>query len=326
MISTTLEKMRDVARHVSLSWLAVSGLILGLAGGALAGGEHVPTAAFPESYSRSSNPGYLRIASAVMRSNCSKSALESAALCTYEGKPLGNGGEIPATDLDQIKKVFLFPVVKKQRDEMELPKLLVEVLVHISDTMGGSQICLLSGFRCFEQGGTLCNSFQNENSKHLTGHAADITIPGVDNVHLATYALYLNDTDPRFKNRLGVGYYPNEEHVHIDVRDAEKYWVDYSSGDEPPKYDNTHPHPKAAFFKHYDERIAPRRPGGRCPTMNELRAEGDGEDTSTSSKVRWRNVLMTEPPLGGSPLSRQRFLDTPIDFSPVRALDGLDQL
>jgi hypothetical protein len=34
---------------------------------------------------------------------------------------------------------------------------------------------------------------------------------------------------------VGVGYYPNSTHVHLDVREASAYWVDEAGPGEPPR-------------------------------------------------------------------------------------------
>lgn len=55
-----------------------------------------------------------------------------------------------------------------------------------------------------------------KNSKHLTGDAIDLRLPGVK---LAT----LRDAAKSLKMG-GVGYYPKSNFVHIDIRDTPAYW------------------------------------------------------------------------------------------------------
>ena len=137
--------------------------------------------------------------------------------------------------------------------------------------------------------------------------------------------LYLNETSEQFHHKLGVGYYVNREHEHVDIREKPLYWVD-KSGSGPPDYDKNKPHPVEAFFLHYDARIAPSRPGGMCPTMGHEDTQ-EGEEIETEDfEFRWKNVLFTEPPLNGSPASRKRFKDIRIDFTPLPQLDVLEQL
>jgi hypothetical protein len=35
---------------------------------------------------------------------------------------------------------------------------------------------------------------------------------------------------------VGVGYYPNSSFVHLDVREVNTYWIDYSGPGEAPQY------------------------------------------------------------------------------------------
>ena len=63
-------------------------------------------------------------------------------------------------------------------------------------------------------------------SRHHSADALDLRIDGVDNFELSEFARTLDAT--------GVGYYPNSTFVHIDVRDAQAYWVDRSGPGERP--------------------------------------------------------------------------------------------
>lgn len=47
------------------------------------------------------------------------------------------------------------------------------------------------------------------NSKHITGEAADISIPGVSSLQLAKFGQWLGGG--------GVGWYPQKNFVHLDV-------------------------------------------------------------------------------------------------------------
>src|SRR5690606_15636006 len=147
--------------------------------------------------------------------------------------PLTDEGEVDPVAQKSLEAVLNYPIESARAAELRLPPLLVKVLVELSDTFSGAQICIESGYRC---GGPDCHKFQNQSSRHISGEAADLVLLGVSAIDLANYALYLNAVDPRFKGRLGVGYYPNQEHIHVDVRDKHLYWVDYSSGFEPPVY------------------------------------------------------------------------------------------
>jgi LysM repeat protein len=85
---------------------------------------------------------------------------------------------------------------------------LVTLIARVSDTFGGRQLYVVSGYR---PGGR---------SRHASGQAIDFTIDGVPNWALRDYLLTIE--------RVGVGYYPNSTHVHLDVRDQSASWVDTS--------------------------------------------------------------------------------------------------
>ena len=76
------------------------------------------------------------------------------------------------------------------------------------------------------------------NSYHTRGRAVDLRVPGVSNDALRDYL--------RTFKKVGVGYYPNSTHVHLDVReDRSAYWVDHSGPGEPADYDAPDPAPHA---------------------------------------------------------------------------------
>jgi uncharacterized protein YcbK (DUF882 family) len=101
----------------------------------------------------------------------------------------------------------------------------------VSDHFGGKPIHVVSGFRPYSP------SQHTRHSKHNVGHAIDFTVEGVPNTVVRDYCR-------TFRNS-GVGYYPNSTFVHLDVRTAKTYWVDYSRPGDPPRYRSQpqqHPH------------------------------------------------------------------------------------
>ncbi len=98
---------------------------------------------------------------------------------------------------------------------------LMRVLAQLADHFNGRTIVVVSAYRS-EKNGT------NESSRHASGEAIDIRVEGVPNESLRDYCLTLP--------RVGVGYYPRSSFVHVDVRDREVYWVDWSRPGEPPLY------------------------------------------------------------------------------------------
>jgi uncharacterized protein YcbK (DUF882 family) len=98
---------------------------------------------------------------------------------------------------------------------------LMRVLAYVADHFNGRTIVVVSAYRAPEQG-------DNSTSRHATGEAIDIRVEGIPNETLRDYCLTLR--------RVGVGYYPRGSFVHVDVRDREVYWVDWSRPGEPPLY------------------------------------------------------------------------------------------
>jgi LysM repeat protein len=85
---------------------------------------------------------------------------------------------------------------------------LIKLMVQVSDIFGGRPLELVSGYR------------PGHHSRHAFGAAMDFRIEGVPNWALRDYALTLD--------KVGVGYYPNSTHVHLDVRERKTTWVDLS--------------------------------------------------------------------------------------------------
>lgn len=59
-----------------------------------------------------------------------------------------------------------------------------------------------------------------QSSKHVTGHAIDFNFDGVSNSRIRSYLM-------RHFNQVGIGFYPNAYHVHLDVRPKKTQWIDY---------------------------------------------------------------------------------------------------
>jgi hypothetical protein len=111
-------------------------------------------------------------------------------------------GDIDEAALAELDEVFRC----RRTDEIRAvsPQLYV-LLSHVSDHFGNKRIELVSGFR----------NQRNEGSRHFHASAMDIRVPGVSVRELAEFAERL-DTD-RGPN-LGIGRYPRDGWVHIDIR------------------------------------------------------------------------------------------------------------
>lgn len=90
---------------------------------------------------------------------------------------------------------------------------LLRTLAHIQSHFGKRRIEIISGYRTPAVGNEL-------NSYHQVGRAADVRIVGVPKAELFAYC--------RTLKRMGCGYYPKAEFVHVDVRGTSAIWVDRS--------------------------------------------------------------------------------------------------
>jgi uncharacterized protein YcbK (DUF882 family)/LysM repeat protein len=93
----------------------------------------------------------------------------------------------------------------------------------VSNHFGGRTIRIVSGFRPYS------TRQYTPHSNHNFGRAMDFVVEGVPNTAVRDFC--------RTFRSAGVGYYPNSTFVHLDVRSAKVYWVDYSRPGEAPRYD-----------------------------------------------------------------------------------------
>ena len=104
---------------------------------------------------------------------------------------------------------------------------LVALVGMVSNHFGGRKLEIISGFRPFTP------TQSNKHSNHNLGKALDFRVQGVPNEVLRDFCKGLRN--------VGVGYYPNSYFVHLDVRDAPAFWIDYSKAGEAAKYDKPSP-------------------------------------------------------------------------------------
>jgi uncharacterized protein YcbK (DUF882 family) len=70
----------------------------------------------------------------------------------------------------------------------------------------------------------------NPKSPHKQGVAIDLRVSGVSSTELRDYVRTAFD-------KVGIGWYPNSDFVHLDVRKtASAFWIDYSGPGERAKY------------------------------------------------------------------------------------------
>ncbi|MEZ4220015.1 MAG: DUF882 domain-containing protein [Polyangiaceae bacterium] len=94
---------------------------------------------------------------------------------------------------------------------------LIKLIAQVSDQFGGRTIRVVSGYRA-----------GNGRSRHHHGAAIDFSVEGVPNWAVHQYLLTLSE--------VGVGFYPNSYHVHLDVRERTTHWVDVSRPGQRARY------------------------------------------------------------------------------------------
>jgi hypothetical protein len=175
--------------------------------------------------------------------------------------------------------------------EMLMDEHLLALIADVSDEFGGRTIRIVSGYRehSFAPG-----------SKHKVGQAFDFSVPGVPNEALRDFLRTLPD--------VGVGYYPNSTHVHLDVRDKFTYWIDYSTPGAQPLYS-------------YDRRVAKMTPAQRqlAAALDAIatRHEPLGRPATAGVERRVPLALTTENSRAKSSATPPRAPFPPLDFAPA---------
>jgi len=136
----------------------------------------------------------------------------------WRGYVLSPRGKVTSRAQESIERIL---ASWRTGSEHSIDPRLIQLVVKVSDAFGGRPIRVVSGYRE--------KSYAVE-SKHKIGRAFDFSIPGVPNTVVRDYL--------RTLPKVGVGYYPNSTHVHLDVREEAAYWVDDSGPGEPPRYAN----------------------------------------------------------------------------------------
>lgn len=117
------------------------------------------------------------------------------------------GNYIPEA-MDRIKRLFRCRLTGR---EMEVPAKLIEIIDALQDRLGKRTVTVICGFRSPELNGALADASDGvaKKSLHMRGWAADIKIEGVRTSALRDAARALRAG--------GVGYYPSDGFVHVDV-------------------------------------------------------------------------------------------------------------
>jgi uncharacterized protein YcbK (DUF882 family) len=131
-------------------------------------------------------------------------------LCFCNGKPNPEAVDVLSTIAGPVGKKMSFPLH---------PRLLA-LLQKIAEEFQGRRIEIISGQRLAKR--------RDHESYHAKGQALDFRVEGVPNKRLANFV--------RKFDKVGVGYYPNSVFIHMDTRDRNAHWIDYSGPGEKPIY------------------------------------------------------------------------------------------
>ncbi|MGM0596148.1 MAG: DUF882 domain-containing protein [Myxococcota bacterium] len=97
------------------------------------------------------------------------------------------------------------------------PLLLVE-LYQAWLHFGMPQVTLFSGCRQ--------PPYSTSSSRHVTGDAIDFNLDGIERKELIKYFLKRREKLENYS--LGLGFYPNSYHIHLDIRKKDGFWIDLS--------------------------------------------------------------------------------------------------
>lgn len=116
-----------------------------------------------------------------------------------------------------LKKIYYMLRCRKTNKVHSIDKKLIELVDEIQDRFGGKEIHVISGFRSPELNNELFSRGRRvaKNSPHMYGQAMDIRIPGIPSQYLRNLAYHLDLG--------GVGYYPSNQFVHVDVG-LKRHW------------------------------------------------------------------------------------------------------
>jgi uncharacterized protein YcbK (DUF882 family) len=127
---------------------------------------------------------------------------------------LANGGKVTVEG-----RASLADVLAKSKDEKhDIDERLATMLVTLSDHFGGRTIDVVAGYWAAPSGS------KKKHAQHTGGRAVDLR---VEDVPLDVVRDYCSTFA-----HAGVGYYPNENLVHLDVRKRAFSWTEKSAKSE----------------------------------------------------------------------------------------------
>jgi uncharacterized protein YcbK (DUF882 family) len=164
----------------------------------------------------------LALAAPARASRAPRPAVELLALNTHETFALrpGHGGHFALRGWDRFLRCHHTGRVHAMAHR--LAALLYETAEHFSFR----KILVIAGYRAPK----IARQKGNPKSPHKQGLACDFRVEGVPNEEVRDY---LRTTFAK----VGVGYYPHSDFVHLDVgRKKSAFWIDYSGPGERARY------------------------------------------------------------------------------------------
>src|SRR5581483_3932329 len=119
--------------------------------------------------------------------------------------------EHDAVKPDALKELSHFVRCWRTQREKPMHPRLVEIVAALSRHFGDARIEVVSGYRARPYGAP--------HSKHFLGRAMDIHLNGIP-AKVAARWVWANS------RKVGVGFYPKQDFMHVDVRDQDVRWVD----------------------------------------------------------------------------------------------------
>jgi uncharacterized protein YcbK (DUF882 family) len=121
---------------------------------------------------------------------------------------------------------------------------LAELLYKVSRHFEDARILIVAGYRAPK----VARKKGNPRSPHKQGLALDFRVEGVPSTELRDFVRAAFD-------RVGIGWYPNSDFVHLDVgRKHSAFWIDYSGPGEKARYAKD---PEAALANENEPGLAP---------------------------------------------------------------------
>jgi len=103
---------------------------------------------------------------------------------------------------------------------------LAELLYKVSRHFDGRRILVVAGYRAPK----VARQKGNPKSPHKQGLACDFRVDGIASTELRDFVRATF-------HRVGIGWYPNSDFVHLDVgRKKDAFWIDYSGPGERARY------------------------------------------------------------------------------------------